>query len=361
MMETPGRRYLALDVMRGLTVVLMILVNMAISPELSYRQLLHSPWNGFTLADAIYPCFLFVVGCALALGLDRGTAAPTRVGWGRIIQRSALLVAWGLFVSNVPFGHVAPAGGWVWQNLGDARLPGVLQRIGLAYLLATSVVRLAGVRGAMVWIVGVLGLSWWWLVAFGDLTLDGSAALKVDRAVFGLAHLYRGEGRPFDPEGLLGSLPATANVLAGYLALRVMRQNTPARGVRVVAAWGLGALPFNKKLWTPSFALLNIGIDALVLAGLAWLIDLGGWRRGTGWLAVFGRNPLALYLIAEVLMALAWTFPLGRQAAFMAIFNQLFAGRITGRFGSLLFGATMVALCWLIGGWLDRRRLYLRL
>jgi len=364
------RRYLALDVMRGLTLVLMIVVNMAISPELSYAQLLHSTWNGFTLADAIYPCFLFVVGCAMALSFGREAALRPR--FGRILRRSALLIACGIFVSNFPFGRFATEGVWVWQAASDVRLPGVLQRIGLAYFLGATVLRLGGPRGAVAWIVVTLPLSWWLALQFGDLTLGGSAVLKMDSAVFGLSHLYRGEGRPFDPEGLLGTLPATANLLAGYLALHYIRHTgNLAKALRIAMLMGMGLamvallweglLPINKKLWTGSYALLNIGLDTALLASLVWLVDLKGMTMGTGWLTAFGRNSLALYVLAEVLMSLAWTLPLGRQSVFMAIFNGPFAGQVTERLGSLAFGLVLVALCWLIGWWLDIKRFYIRL
>ncbi|MBU6269418.1 MAG: DUF1624 domain-containing protein [Sphingomonadales bacterium] len=362
-MTTPARS-LAVDAMRGLTIVGMILVNMAIDPARSYATLLHSVWNGFTLADAIYPAFLFVMGTALALTVDRADRPPS--GRGRVLRRVALLIGFGLVVSNAPFGRLDDAGNWHWQALENLRFPGVLQRIALAYLLGLGVVRAGGWRAALGFTVAVLPLWWWLALACGDLTLPGSAALKTDLAAFGPNHLYQGEGRPFDPEGLFGTIPATANLLAGYLACCLLpRVPLPALiggGLALVALallWSQG-LPLNKKLWSSSYALLNLGLDTALLATLAWLIDRRGWRYGTGFLAVFGRNPLALYVLAEILMALAWTFRAAGQPIFLWLYDHAFAGASTGRIGSLAFGLAMVLLCWLIGRELDRRGWYLR-
>lgn len=365
-----GERLVSIDVMRGLTLAAMIVVNMAISQDLSWSQLLHSNWNGFTLADAIYPSFLFVVGSAMALVFEREGRQPP--GWGKIARRAALLVACGMFVSNFPFGWFDDAGAWLWKSYTDFRIPGVLQRIGIAYLLAAVIVRTGGARAAIFYVLLALPLCWGISLAFGDLTLAGSAVLKTDIAIFGPSHLYTGEGQPFDPEGLLGTLPATANLLAGYLALRhLIRAADRAAALRGLALVSLAlialalvwaqALPFNKKLWSSSYALLNIGLDGLLLAGLGWLVDIRGWRRGCAFLSVLGRNPLALYMLAEVLMALSWTFRIGDQPVFMAIFDHVFLGQVSGKTGSFAFGLAMVALCWAVGGWMDRRRLYIRL
>ena len=363
-MTTSPPRSLAIDAMRGLTIVGMILVNMAIDPARSYPTLLHSVWNGFTLADAIYPSFLFVMGTALALTSDRGDRPPPP--WGRVLRRVALLIGFGLFVSNVPFGHLDDAGGWHWQQAAQVRLPGVLQRIALAYLLGVVVVRCGGWRAALGYIVVVLPLFAWATQALGDITLAGSAALRVDLAVFGPAHLYHGEGVPFDPEGLFGTVAATANLLAGYIACRMLTRmplhRLIARGLVLAAIallWSHG-LPINKKLWSSSYALLNIGLDTALLGGLSVLIDRRGWRFGTGFLGTFGKNPLALYVLAEALMALAWTFRAHGRPIFLWLFEHGFAGAQTGRAGSMALGLAMVLLCWLVGRELERRRLFLR-
>lgn len=364
------QRYLAVDVLRGATVVLMITVNMAISPDASFSTLLHSVWDGFTLADAVFPTFLFVVGNAAALAFDR--PAAQQPGWDRILRRSLLLIAVGLFVSNFPFGRLSPDGAWNWLDPARLRFPGVLQRIGLAYLICAAVIRVGGVRGVWAYVLLALALNQFLMLHFGDLTLAGSTALKLDQAVFGAAHLYQGEGQPYDPEGLLGTIPAAVNMLGGYLAMRTVRaaQNPAAAACQlaltgaILALLGLGwhyDLPLNKKLWTSSFVLFTIGVDLVLLALCVWLLDVRQMRFGTGFLGVFGRNPLALYVISEVLLALAWTFRLGDRPLFLAIYEGLFLGDVTGKWGSLAFGMAVVALVWGIGRWMDRRGIYVRL
>lgn len=381
-MSAPYRsqRYLAVDVLRGATVVLMIVVNMAISREYSFNTLLHSTWNGFTLADAVFPTFLFVVGNAMALAFDR--APSQQPGWDRILRRSLLLVAVGMFVSNFPFGRFDAGNHWIWTDYANIRIPGVLQRIGLAYLIAAALIRFAGVRGVWVYALLAVPLNHWLMLHFGDLTLEGSAALKLDTAVFGSSHLYQGEGRPYDPEGLLGTIPAAVNMLAGYLAIRTIRAasatlaDMPSRpGLRsavvrlamvgaLVAVLGLASqsfVPLNKKLWSSSFTVFTIGLDLLLIALLVWLVDIRKLRLGTEFFAVFGRNPLALYIISEMLMSLTWTIPLGKKPAFMAIFDSVFLGQETGKWGSLAFALALVLLVWAIGRQMDRKGIHLRL
>lgn len=363
-----ARRYLAVDVLRGLTVVMMIAVNMAIGPEQSYATLLHSVWHGFTLADAVFPTFLFVVGNAMALAFDRPIGQQP--DWRKIVRRSLLLIATGLLVSNFPFGRFSETG-WGWTDPANIRLPGVLQRIGLAYLIGAVVIRLGGVRAAWAYVLLAIALNHWLMLHFGDLTLEGSAALKLDLAIFGPTHLYQGEGQPYDPEGLLGTIPAAANLLAGYLAMRTVRGAAPLAAAGklllagiVLAALGLAwhhGLPLNKKLWTSTYALFTIGLDLALLAACVWLYD---WRKlawGSRFLATFGRNPLALYVLSEVLMSLAWTFSFGGKPLFLAIYEGPFMGSVTGKAGSFAFGMALVMLVWAIGRAMDKRGIHVRL
>lgn len=367
--QSAPQRYLAVDVLRGATVVLMITVNMAISPEQSYAPLLHSVWHGFTLADAVFPTFLFVVGNAMALAFDR--PAGQQPGWGKIVRRSVLLIAVGLFISNFPFGRFGETGAWGWTDANAIRFPGVLQRIGLAYLLSAVVIRLGGIRGVWAYVVLAVAVNQWLLLSFGDLTLEGSAALKLDLAVFGPNHLYQGEGQPYDPEGLLGTIPAAANMLAGYLAMRAVRAAPPLAAAGRLALAGLilvvlglawhHGIPLNKKLWTSSFVLFTVGLDLVLLALCVWLFDVRRIAAGSEFLGVFGRNPLALYVISEVLMALAWTFRIGGKPVFLALYDGVFQGQTTGKAGSLAFGIALVLLVWAIGRAMDRRGIHVRL
>ena len=365
-----GSRVRAIDVMRGLTLALMIVVNMSISDQLSYAPLLHAAWHGLTLTDIVFPSFLFVVGSAMAFTIDRYQAAGSRSLAAKVASRTAIIFLCGFLLSWFPFVRIEAAG-IAPIPLADARILGVLQRIALCYALATVVVRLGGQRGALLFSLAALLINWWIFAAGGDDTLAGSAALRLDRWLLGEPHLYRGEGVPFDPEGLLGTLPATANVLAGYLAGRLVRRLgagyelvarlflASAAAIGLALAWS-GVLPFNKKLWTSSYALVTVGIDFAALAVLVFLVDLRRSERLAAFFEIFGRNTLLIYLVAELLMSVMWLLQCGDQALFMCLYHHGFQWWAGDKPGSLLFALVFMLLCWLLGYALDKRGIHIR-
>lgn len=370
-MATLPNRYLSIDVLRGMTLALMIVVNMSISDELSYAQLLHSVWHGLTLTDIVFPSFLFAVGASMAFSLERYQRQGEAYFLGRVAKRGAMIFFCGWVVSNFPFFSIGEHGGFSWVAASDLRILGVLQRIALTYCLAALLLHYAGLRAALIYSVAVLLGYWWLLASFGDYSLAGNVALKVDLSLFGASHLYKGEGIPFDPEGLLGTLPATVNVLAGYAIMRTLRQRPSgqktvvwfvAAGLGLIAlslAWNV-YLPINKKIWTSSYVLCTIGIDLLALALLVEFIDIRGWRRPTRYFETFGKNTLAIYLFAEILMSVAWTVKIGDQALFMWIYTHGFqwAG---AKSGSLLMALAFMHLCWMVANLMDKKRIFIRL
>lgn len=362
-------RYLSIDVMRGMTLALMIVVNMSISDELSYHQLLHATWHGFTLTDAVFPSFLFAVGASLAFSLERYQSQGSAAFHAKVFKRTALIFFCGWVISNFPFFRLGDDGRLAWLAIGDLRILGVLQRIALTYAIAALLLNLAGLRGAMLYSLAALLGYWWLLATFGDYSLAGNAALKLDDFLLGASHLYKGEGLPFDPEGLLGTLPAVVNVLAGYAAITYLRQQQRAAITRFVTV-GIGLLavallwdayfPINKKLWTSSYVACTVGIDLLALALLVQFIDILGLRSGFSYFEVFGKNTLAIYLFAEILMAIAWTVKVGDQALFMWVYSNGFQWWAGAKFGSFLLALAFMHFCWLVARGLDRKRIYIR-
>ncbi len=371
-MNFPHQRSQAIDVLRGMTLALMIVVNMSISETLSYTQLLHAPWNGLTLTDTVFPTFLFVVGTALSFTLERyqrlGDAALLR----KVFSRTVLIFLCGYLLYWFPFFEFDASGQLALIPVGRTRILGVLQRIALAYCIATLVLHYGRRPGALAFAVVALVDYWGILAAGGDYTLTGNAALKLDKFLLGDAHLYRGEGIPFDPEGLLGTLPATVNVLAGYFAGRFVQQrganwSTVARlalaggaCVLVALAWD-GAFPINKKLWTSSYVVCTVGIDLALLGLLVLVVDLLGVRRGTYFFEVFGRNTLFLYLFSEIVSSILWLSHVGKQETFMWLYATGFQSWAGDRNGSLLFALAFMTFCWLIGYAMDRKKIYIRL
>ena len=368
----PARQQ-AIDVMRGLTLALMMVVNMSISETQSYAPLVHALWHGLTLTDLVFPSFLFVVGAAMSFTLQRYQAQGTVTFVAKVGRRTALIFLCGYLLYWFPFFTHDSVGHWVFKPWSETRIPGVLQRIALTYGIAACIVHVGGKKAA--WIFSVLALLLYWalLAIFGDDTLAGNAVLKFDLWLLGDAHLYKGEGIPFDPEGVLSTLPAVVNVLAGWLAGTVLRERgatfetvsrlmLAAMACFVVGLSWDAVLPFNKKLWTSSYVVIGTGVSLAVLAVLVDLVDvrrLGG--RWTYFFEVFGRNTLALYLMCELSMVVLWLSEIQGKAAMMWIFETAFQSWAGAKPGSLLFALLFMGAWWCVGWAMDRRKIYIRL
>ncbi|MRV76384.1 DUF1624 domain-containing protein [Duganella sp. FT92W] len=372
-----ARRYPSLDVLRGLTVALMIIVNTPGDWSTVYAPLLHAQWHGFTPTDWVFPTFLFVVGNALSFALPKYAQLGTRAVLARVGKRSAIMFALGFLLFWFPFVAPDSAGHWGLISLSGARIPGVLQRIALCFALASLLLHFAKEAGA--WLYCVLALLGYWAVLAlgGDLTMAGNAAVKFDLWLLGGRHLYQGEGIPFDPEGLLGTIPATVNVIAGYFAGRLFADKgatweTLARlmlaGVACIAValcWDQ-VLPFNKKLWTSSYVLLTVGLDLLVLPLMIYLVEMRGDSTGSagrGWtyfFEVFGKNTLFIYLLSELAVVVLVRTHIGGRDAYGWLYSVTFQPLAAPQLASLLFAVAFMLACWLAGYWLDRRKIYIK-
>jgi predicted acyltransferase len=370
-MNTPYRS-LAIDVLRGLTVALMIVVNNSVDDNVVYSQLAHAKWLGLTLTDLVFPTFLFVVGTALSLNLEKyeqlGDAAVLR----KILTRTALIFLCGYLLYWFPFLHFDSAGHVSLLPIAETRIFGVLQRIALCYGAAALLLHYAGRRAALVF--GVVALLGYWALAhaFGDYSLTGNAGLKLDRWLLGEAHMYHGEGLAFDPEGILSTLPAIVNVLAGYFAGRALRDRGRnyetltrlllAGGVCIVVAllWD-NVFPISKKMWTSSYALCTIGIDLYLISLLVYVIDIRGTGRWTHFFEVFGKNTLFIYLLSEVGSTLMGWVQVGDQSLFTWLYEQLFRPWAGAKNGALLYAVAYMLCCWGVAYAMDRRHVYIKL
>ncbi len=365
----------SLDVLRGMTVALMILVNNAGDGAVSYAQLRHSVWNRCTLTDVVFPLFLFIVGASITLSfgarLDRGV--PRRTILLQVGKRSLLIFAIGLILNALPYFH-----------LSDLRYYGVMQRIALCYALA-SVVFLAGrLAASAVTCVAALACYWWLLlhvpvpgiglpgVTVGILDSYGNLTAWLDRLLVPSAHLYR-HGF-YDPEGLLSTLPALATTLLGALAAAWLQTARPAwRKAALLFVGGLVLLacgqlwaqsfPLNKRLWTSSFVLFTAGISIALFALLYWLID-GQYRLRRGlmpWL-VFGTNALTTYVLSEVLApVLAAIYLPGGENLQQLLFSLLPRWLGPPPFVSMLYSMLFVLVCFLPVFALYRRKIFIKL
>ncbi len=371
LMQIPAR-YLSIDVLRGLDVALMIVVNSLGSHALAYSPLLHASWHGFTLTDLVFPTFLFVVGNSLALTLPKYQALGVNLAVKKIVKRTAGIFLIGVLLGWFPFVRYSETGELTFKALENVRMFGVLQRIALAYgVTALTVLFLKPV--AVRWLAAGALLGYWaLLLAFGDLTLEGNAVAKLDRWLVGESHLYKGEGIPFDPEGLLSTLPAIVNVLAGYwvvswlvkksFSVECLLQTVLIGGLLLIAAfaWDL-VFPFNKKLWTSSYVLLTVGIGLWTLALLSYIIDHLKQIRWTYFFEVFGKNTLAIYVLSGLVVKLLLVIRVGDQSLYVWCFQNLVASWLGTYHGSGVFGALIMFICWAVGWWMDKRKIYIRL
>jgi predicted acyltransferase len=370
----PGR-LLSLDVFRGLTVAAMLLVNNPGTWSAVYDPLEHAAWHGWTPTDLIFPFVLVIVGVAMTFSFDAQLArgAPRGRVWARAARRSAILFLLGLLLAAFPYYDL---------DLEHLRIMGVLQRIGLAFLLASTVVLFASLR-AQVGVALALLLGYWAAMTLvgvpgfgpGDLSKEGNLAAYVDRAVLGTNHLWAA-AKTWDPEGLLSTLPAVATVLLGVFAGRWLRgERAPAeRAVGLFAAgnvllvaglvWG-AAFPINKNLWTSSYVLFTGGVALHFLAMTYWLVDVRGWKRWTRPFVVFGVNAIAAFFLSGVMARLLTLITVpggagGTQTLKGWIFDGAFAAWLPRHDASLAFALCFV-LFWI--GVMEvfyRRRLFIK-
>lgn len=301
-------RLVSLDAFRGATIVAMILVNNPGRWSKVYPALRHAAWNGWTLADIVFPFFLFIVGVAVvfSLGSHKESAAHNGKVLPRILRRTVILCCLGLLLNGFPD-----------YNLADLRIPGVLQRIALCYLAASLIFLHTRVRG-QVWILAGLLLCYWLMLEFIPVPGVGAGRLEPGKNlpayIDGLllpGHLWYNI-RPYDPEGLLSTVPALATTLFGVLTGHWLRTSWSMRdkaagmlgsGVLLLVAGQIMSirLPINKGLWTTSFAVFMAGMALVCLATCFWWLDGKGYRKSAIPFLIFGTNAVTAYVLSELL------------------------------------------------------------
>jgi predicted acyltransferase len=374
-----AHRLKALDAFRGLTVAGMLLVNNPGTWSDIYPPLRHAEWHGWTPTDLIFPFFLFIVGVTTHLSLSSRRAAGAD-DWAlvrQILRRGGLIILCGLLLTAFPYFPI--------ERITEMRLPGVLQRIGLAYLLAALLTLRGGWRAHLV-LLGALLLGYWALMTLvpvpgigtGPRLLDdpsASLAAYVDRAVFG-THLWR-SSRTWDPEGLLSTLPAVATVVLGVLAGRWLSSGRPLTE-RLAALFAVGAMlmvvglmwhwvfPINKNLWTSSYVLFTGGMAGTTLAACTWLIDVLGITRWSTPFVWFGVNPMVAFLgsgaMARLLGSVIQIPSAGEIVPIQrVIYGSFFATWLEPRNASLLYACTFVLVWAALLGLLSRKHVYLKI
>ena len=377
-MNQPSPRFLALDVFRGMTICFMIIVNTPGSGAVAFAPLQHAGWHGFTPTDLVFPSFLFAVGNAMSFSLDKYRLISSAVFFGKIFKRTLLIFLLGYLMYWFPFFRLDNYGHIISAPIGNTRIMGVLQRIALCYFFASLLIHYLPAKKVIVVSVILLIGYWFVLLLFGNssqpFSLLGNAGLYLDKFLMGNDHLYHGERVPFDPEGWLSTLPAIVNVIVGYCAGKFIQKHgrgydTLTRLMLVGFLFIFAALcwniifPINKKLWTSSFVLLTTGLDLIILSSLIYIIEIKKWVKfkWSNFFLVFGKNPLFIYLLSELLVTVLDMIRVAPHENLYGRINKVFFQAIApGAMGSFLFAVCYMLICWGIGWWLDKRKIYIR-
>lgn len=360
-----SERLVSLDIFRGITIAGMLLVNDPGTWSAIYPPLEHSEWNGWTPTDLVFPFFLFIVGVAMTFSFGKMLAKGA--GRGELLRKSAkraaILFGLGLLQHSFP---------WVGYDLGELRIPGVLQRIAVSFLVATPLVLWVG-RRARAAITAAILLGYWAIMSWVPVPGVGAGVWEpgqdigayIDRAIFTTNHLWS-QSRSWDPEGLLSTLPAVATVLLGVFAGEWLRSRRDVKekvwglllaGVALVAAgqlWNLD-FPINKKLWTSSFVLFTAGMALLGLALCYWVADVKRYRRWGFPFIILGMNAIATYWLAEITAALISMIQVGDASLQEWIYQNAFATWLAPINASLAYAIAFV-LFWVGVMWVFYKR-----
>ena len=349
----------------------MIIVNTPGDYASSFGYLHHASWHGFTPTDLVFPAFLFIIG----ISMSRVSKKWDTMNKSEILisgfRRAAILFLLGYLLYWFPFFDVGGSG-WSLKPLSETRIFGVLQRIGLCYALALPLILYLSTRKIVFTSAGILLVYWWVLACFGDYSLQGNAALKLDLLLLGPAHLYHGEGMAFDPEGILSSLPSVVSLLAGFVVGKLHftsgKESYETLAKILLAGCALVALgylwdptfPINKKIWTSSYVLLTTGLCMIIMAMISFVVHHSGRNpRNFNMLSVVGKNPLFLYLLSSFLAATLGAIRIGEDSLYHLLYVNLF-GWIGGGLGSLLFALSVTAVCYGVGHYLHKNNIFIR-
>ncbi|MCU0445658.1 MAG: heparan-alpha-glucosaminide N-acetyltransferase domain-containing protein [Microscillaceae bacterium] len=346
-----SERLLSLDIFRGITVAAMILVNNPGSWSTVYSPLLHAKWDGCTPTDLIFPFFLFIVGVSihLALSKQKEKGIPDNTLIIKALQRGATIFALGLFLAAFPF-----------FDLTNLRIPGVLQRIGLVFIIA-AIIYVKVLPKNLPYFTAFCLLLYWFLMTVVPVPGVGAPNLQpetnlgawLDRLLLD-GHLWK-QSKTWDPEGVLGTIPAVGTSLLGIMTGQYLSQkNEP--GTRVawlfVAGsalvvlgmwWGL-VFPINKALWTSSYVLYTGGLGMMGVAICYWLIDVQGY---TAWIAPFrayGINAISAYVLAGLVVKLFLIIKIGDDNLYSIVYQTLYASWLSPYNASLAMAVSWVLL-----------------
>jgi predicted acyltransferase len=382
-----NQRFYSLDVFRGATVALMILVNNPGSWSHIFPPLEHASWHGCTPTDLVFPFFLFAVGNAMAFVMPKLEAAGEYFFWKKVITRTALIFLIGLLLNWFPFIKYNDAGNFTGKPFENLRIFGVLQRIALSYFFASVIVHFFKVKGAFVVSTFIL-LGYWFLCVAANpadpYSISGWFGTAIDKSILGDKHMYHGEGIAFDPEGLMSTFAAIVQVVLGYLVGNYIVQKGKTsemlNGLFVAACvliftgfcWDM-VFPINKKIWTSSYAIYTTGLALLILSVMIYLIEFknrkGMWSR---FFDVFGKNALFIFAMSAILpkglalIRIPGTINAEGKQNYLSPFGWFYEHVCKPIFpsqpniGSLIYALCFITMMWFLAWVLDKKKIYIR-
>jgi predicted acyltransferase len=394
-----NQRFYSLDVFRGATVALMILVNTPGTWDHIYAPLEHASWHGCTPTDLVFPFFLFAVGNAMAFVMPKLDAAGEGAFWQKVIKRTLLIFAIGLLLNWFPFikwdgGHLV---GKPWSftdgdgNPDGVRVLGVLQRIALCYFFASVLVHYCKVKGAFV-VSAFLLLAYWFLCVATNpsdpYSMTGYFGRDIDISILHKHHMLHldkvaNKMYHFDYEGLSSTICAIVQVILGYLAgnyiLTKGKTHEMVNGLFVAGCvlvfagfcWDM-VFPLNKKIWTSSYTIYTTGLALLVLSLLIYIIEFKNWKGGwSRFFDVFGKNPLFIFVLSGALPRLLGLIRIPNglndagKAKFLSPFGWFYEHACKPVFtdernSSLMYALLMIGMYWFICWVMDKKKIYVK-
>lgn len=387
MNKTTSKRLLALDILRGITIAGMIMVNNPGSWSYVYAPLGHAKWNGLTPTDLVFPFFMFIMGISTYISLRKYNFEFSHSAALKILKRTIVIFAIGLGIawfsmfcrtwnslSGEEISFLSRLGQSIW-TFDHIRILGVMQRLALCYG-ATAIIALTMKHKYIPYLIVTLLVGYFILLITGNgfEYNDTNILSVVDRAVLGEAHMYKDNG--IDPEGLLSTIPAIAHVLIGFcvgkLLMEVKDINEKLERLFLIGTilTFLGFLlsygcPINKKIWSPTFAIVTCGLGSSFLALLIWIIDVKGYKSWSRFFESFGVNPLFIYVLAAVLSILLGSIRVTLDGATTSLHGYIYSGilqPLLGDYpGSLAFALLFVILNWSIGYLLYKKKIYIKI
>lgn len=377
-----SNRLLALDVLRGLTITAMVIVNNPGSWSHIYAPLKHAQWHGLTPTDLIFPFFVFMVG--VSIGIVQARPNKT-IDHKTIWFRGAKLFGLGLFLFLFYVNFQSASFSWIDDRLLQLRFMGVLQRLAIVFVITFYLAHYLSRRGLWLCFVGLLCVYWlsMTLVPYsssdgqnyvGLLEFGNNFAAYIDATVLGQAHLYHKAAQPFafDPEGLWSTLPAIASAISGVLTAQFLLSKNLDNLAKAKYLFGYGVLtmiigliaadyfPINKQLWSPSFVLVTTAWALLILACLIWLLDVKQYKRWSAPFIVFGMNAIGFFVFSGILARVLMMIPVDNTSLKNFLYQNYLVHFGSPTFGSLVFALAFCTLCYWVFYQLYTRQIFFK-